>query len=59
MSDMPSGEPESKDPATGETAESAAESGNGSMWFSADDDDPPMVCRGDLNDGMAESDTGV
>ena len=64
LSDLPSGvfgisEPESNGPATGETAEAVAESCNGSMWFSADDNDPPMVCRGDLNDDLAESDTGV
>lgn len=29
------------------------------MWFSADDNDPPVVCRGDLNGSMAESDPGV
>lgn len=64
LSDLPSGvfgisEPESNGPATGETAEAVAEPGNGSMWFSADDNDPPMVCRGDLNGSMAESDPGV
>ena len=32
-----------------------APSDNGSMWFHDDDGDPPMVCRGDLNDSMAES----
>ena len=59
LSGDPFGKPESNDPATGETAEADVESGNCSMWFSADDNDPPMVCRGDLNGSMAESDTGV
>ena len=58
LSGNPFEKPESNYPATGETAEAVVESGNGSMWFSADDNDPPMVCRGDLN-GMAESDPGV
>lgn len=31
-----------------------AEHSNGSVWFSSSDDDPPMVCDGDLNE-MAES----
>lgn len=35
-----------------------APSDNGSMWFHDDDGDPPMVCRGDLNDGVVESDPG-
>ena len=42
----------------GETAEQNAPSGNDSLWFHDDDGDPPMVCRGDLNDSMAESDPG-
>ena len=43
---------------TGEASEQNAPSGNGSLWFHDDDGDPPMVCRGDLNDSMAESDPG-
>jgi len=42
----------------GETPEQNAPSGNGSLWFHDDDGDPPMVCRGDLNGSMAESDPG-
>lgn len=42
----------------GETPEQNAPSGNGSLWFHDDDGDPPMVCGGDLNDSMAESDPG-
>lgn len=43
----------------GEAPEQNAPSGNGSLWFHDDDGDPPMVCGGDLNDSMAESDPGV
>lgn len=59
LSGNPFEKPESNDPSTGETAEADAESGNCSMWFSADDNDPPMVCRGDLNDDLAESNPGI
>lgn len=43
----------------GEAPEQDAPSGNGSLWFHDDDGDPPMVCGGDLNDSMAESNPGV
>ena len=39
----------------GKAEEPVATSDNGNMWFHDDDGDPPMVCRGDLNDSMAES----
>lgn len=44
---------------TGEAATDACGSGDIVLWFRDDDGDPPMVCRGDLNDDLAESDTGV
>ena len=44
---------------TGETATDAFGSGDIVLWFRDDDGDPPMVCRGDLNDDLAESDPGV
>lgn len=44
---------------TGETATDAFGSGDIVLWFRDDGGDPPMVCRGDLNDDLAESDPGV
>jgi len=44
---------------TGETATDACGSGDIVLWFRDDGGDPPMVCRGDLNDDLAESDPGV
>ena len=48
-------EMESRECPEGKTEEPTTPSGNDSLWFHDDDGDPPMVCRGDLNDSVVES----